>query len=87
MGREARAKKAASVVLDPADFWQLRARIRDTEAATTEAKQAIAAALQRQNELFEQLSKKYGFDPAVVYRWDDNACTLIPEALPAKAKT
>lgn len=78
MGREAKAKAAASIVLEPAEFWQLRARIRDTESAAADAKAAINAALQQQNAYFDVLSKKYGFDPAVTYRWNDKTCTLIP---------
>lgn len=86
MGREAKARKAKEVriSLDKADYFELRALVRDVEVVEFDAlkaadafKQKAAAAMARRDRKFEHLAKQHGFDPTRTYRWDDQTCELI----------
>ena len=64
------------VTLDKADYWELRAAIRDLELAQIEARQKVALAGARQNAVLERLAEAHGFDGAKRWAFDDDACTL-----------
>ena len=78
MGREARKKTAAAVQLEPAEYWEFRARVKDAEVAKREAERLIQQATGRFQEYFAGLAKKHGLDPAMNYRWDDKTMTVTP---------
>lgn len=93
MGREARARKAEAVrvTLDKADYFELRALIRDVEAVDFDALKAAqvfsqkrAAAVASRNQKFEALAQQHHFDPTLEYRWDDQTCALISVAADVK---
>lgn len=85
MGRMERAKKQAAVTLDPAEYWEFRARIKDAQVAKAEAEKLLRQASATFQEYFNGLAKKHGFDPSVNYRWDDKTQTLTPIDLKASA--
>lgn len=70
-------------ITDPVDYWQMRAIVRDVQAAELQAVQARALAeravldaKKASNALMDALGKKYGFDPATTFVWDDATQTL-----------
>lgn len=74
------------VTLPPADYWELRARIRDVEAVELDARKAAeqfkaktAAALAARQACFERLVTAHGLDGTTTYGWDDATCALIPD--------
>jgi len=86
MGREAKAAKAKRVKLDKVDFFELLATLRHHEVLRLEAQQKAARIVAQEIEasgqkgvaLMAALGKKYGFDPAGGFGFDDATCELIP---------
>ena len=86
MGREAKAKQAKRIKLERADFFELMATMRLHEVLRLEAQQKAARIVAQEIEasgqkgvaLMAALGKKYGFDPAGGFGFDDATCELIP---------
>lgn len=67
------------ITLDPADYWQLRARMQDVAAANAKAQQLVAEANAKHDAHAKALVEKYpGFalDNAA-WRLDDATCSLV----------
>jgi hypothetical protein len=80
---------ADPIALDPADFWELqtivtRLRSLDLERAAFLADHATraAAADARRTALLTRLQARYPAlaDTSIVYRPDEDTCTLIPQS-------
>ncbi len=89
MGREAKAKRPTGVVLPAADYWELRALIRDVEAVEMDAmkaaqhfgQQAQAAKL-KADAKFKAMADAHGLDRSKTYGWNDATCELIETRTP-----
>ena len=65
------------VRLEPAHFWELRARTKDVEGAQLE----VMKAQQRLSALLKELAKTY--DIGDTCGWDDVSCELIQQERPS----
>jgi hypothetical protein len=75
-----------SVALEAADFWQLRAFVKDVEAieldflrVRREFDLRLREAIERRDRVFANLQKKYGLRENGKYRCDDSTCALVEE--------
>lgn len=80
------ATSAVRHVLPRADYFELRALLRDVEVAEFDALKAVQAAQAKLGEVkarlvarFDALAAEHGFARDVVYGWDDQTCALIPQ--------
>lgn len=94
MGRAARAKRSREIriKLPEGEFFKLVAKFRTVEVLRLEAQskavrlaneivaKEIAAASAEGSALYEALAKKHGFDPKLLYRFDEATCELVAEA-------
>ena len=64
-------------VLEPVEFWHLRALASEAQRIALESRAALAAARLAQDAVVTALAAKYGFDPrASQLRLDDDTLTL-----------
>jgi hypothetical protein len=84
MGRAARRKAATRVILPRADYFELRALLRDIEAVELDALKAAAAFKVKMQEAraktahkLAALAKAHGFNDQGTWGWDDATCALI----------
>lgn len=84
--KQARRQTAAGVQLDELDYLRLvkargaiDAAMLDGQRVVQEAEKKVQAARQAFVAALADAGKKYGFDPRVSHRMDDDACRLIPE--------
>jgi hypothetical protein len=71
------------IALDAADYWKLRALIRDVDAAEHDLlsaevrlRAAVALATKKRAAFYEEMATKYGFDANADYGWDDASLQL-----------
>lgn len=90
---EKKAPKAGAVrvQLEKADYFEFRTRVRDAEVVELDTLKAMQKFEQRTvetrrlaSDCFEALAKKYGFDPKLLYRWDDETFELVADEAEAK---
>jgi hypothetical protein len=67
----------AAHVLEPAEFWKIRALGSETQRAQLAANVAVGRAQAKQDAVLAELAAKYGFDPkSPTFTLDDDTLTL-----------
>lgn len=84
--RLAKAPDEVRYVLERADYFELKSRIRDLEAidhdmlkAAVQFKERVAVALAKKQETFQRIAALHGITGDKAFRLDDDACALIEE--------
>jgi hypothetical protein len=83
------APRAQSYVLDPADYWELRARQQDVKAIEGELLQQrlegtarLQAAQKQAEQQLRTLITKYQMPTAATFSWDDATRAVIATVTP-----
>lgn len=67
------------MTLDPLDYWKLRASASDVDrdqAALAVVHSRLAQSQTRKQQLWQEISAKYGLDAAAAYSLRDDDCSL-----------